>query len=126
MTFDKVEHMRHTVEDVWNHGDVEGFMVAFVDDAELQPEAGYPDGGPTITGKPEITRFFHKIHRPVELGTLEEIGDQVMCSFRWQGSPPETSYDWAFLYRFAGDRILRARYYREVEQARKASADPTS
>jgi hypothetical protein len=126
MSFDKSEHLRRTVEDVWNHGDVEGFMVAFADDAELQPEATYPDGGPTVTGKAAITRFFHKIHRPVELGALEEIGDQVMCSFRWSGSAPETRYDWAFLYRFDGDRIVRARYYRDVEHARSAAADPST
>jgi ketosteroid isomerase-like protein len=126
MSFDRVEHMRRTVEDRWNHGDVAGFMAAFTDDAELQPQAGYPDGGPTVRGKEEITRFFERIHQPVELGSIEEVGDQVMCSFRWSGSRAESGYDWTFLYRFEGDRIVRARYFQDAGAALQAARDPAS
>ena len=121
MTFDKAEQLRAAVEQVWNRGDVDGFMASFADDAELQPDATHPDGGRTITGKADITRFFTLIHRPVDLGSLEVVGSQVMCRFRWADSTPDVAYDWAFLYQFNGDRVVRARYYRDPEHARRAS-----
>jgi ketosteroid isomerase-like protein len=125
MTFDKAEHMRSSVEREWNHGDVAGFVAAFTEDAELQPDARYPEGGRTIVGKADITRFFTSIHRPVELGAMSVHGPQVMCRFRWADSAPDVAFDWAFLYRFDGERIVRARYYRDYEHARLAAqADP--
>jgi ketosteroid isomerase-like protein len=126
MSYDRVDHMRRTVIDMWNHGDVAGFMAAFTEDAVLQPLASYPDGGERIEGKENITRFFERIHRPVELGDITEVADQVMCSFRWAGSRPETGYDWTFLYRFEGEQIVRARYFEDAEKARQAALDPAS
>ncbi|MGH8999072.1 MAG: nuclear transport factor 2 family protein [Acidimicrobiia bacterium] len=122
MSFDRVEHMRRSVEDRWNRGDVAGFMAAFAADAELQPDATFPGGGATIRGKEKIQGFFEGIHRPVELGQIEVVGDEVMCSFRWAGGPAEAGYDWTFLYRFCGDQIVRARYYADPEHARQAAA----
>jgi ketosteroid isomerase-like protein len=118
--------MRRTVEELWNRGDLAGFMAAFTEDAELQPQAGYPDGGAVIRGKQEITQFFEGILRPVELGTMQAVGQDVMCSFRWAGSPADTGFDWTFLYRFEGERIVRARYFTDSGQALRAAQDPAS
>ena len=99
--FDRVEHMRRSVEDQWNHGDVEGFMAAFAEDAVLAPQARHLDDGPLIKGKEEITRFFEKIHRAVEFTSLVEVGvEEVLGSFRWVDSAPDGADDWMLLYRF--------------------------
>jgi ketosteroid isomerase-like protein len=121
MTLEPAERLRRAVEQEWNHGDVAGFTRCFAEDAELQPDATYPDGGTTITGRGEITRFFRSIHRPVELGPLSTVGDQVMCRFRWADSSPEVAFDWAFLYRFEGEHVVRARYYRDADHASLAA-----
>ncbi len=110
--FDPVEHLRRSVDEVWNAGDVAGFMAAFADDAVLAPQADRDDDGPLITGKAEITRFFEKIHRPTVWTSLRAVGDsEVLGSFRWADSPETGGEDWFLRYTYHGRTIVRARYY---------------
>ena len=116
--FDRVEHLRRSVDEVWNRGDVAGFMEAFAEDAVLAPRASYPDDGPLITGKAEITRFFERIHRPTVWTSLQAVGDsEVLGSFRWADNPSTEGDDWFLLYEYAGRSIVRARYYDHADKA---------
>ena len=116
--FDPVEHLRRSVEEFWNVGDVATFMEPFAEDAVLAPQADVDDDGPLIHGKAAITRFFERTHRPVEWTSLRAVGEsQVLASFRRAGTSEAAEDEWVLLYEYAGRTIVRARYYDHPKKA---------
>jgi ketosteroid isomerase-like protein len=106
------EILRRAVEDLWNPGLLDEYMEIYADDAELQPQARFPDLGMTVTGRAAIHQFFKGIHQPVTLGEFQTTGDKVIVSFTWgTDSGGEGSPDWTLVYTFSDGKAVLAQYF---------------
>jgi ketosteroid isomerase-like protein len=106
------EILRRAVEDLWNPGLLDEYMEIYADDAELQPQARFPDLGKTVTGREAIHEFFKGIHQPVTLGEFQTTGDKVIVSFTWGTAPGgDGSPDWTLVYTFRDGKAILAQYF---------------
>jgi ketosteroid isomerase-like protein len=106
------EILRRAVEDLWNPGLLDEYMEIYADDAELQPQARFPDLGTTVTGRAAIQQFFKGIHQPVTLGEFRTTGDKVIVSFTWGTDPGgDGSPDWTLVYTFRDGKAVLAQYF---------------
>jgi ketosteroid isomerase-like protein len=126
---DNAEILRRAVEDLWNPGRLDEYMAIYADDAELQPQARFPDYGRTVTGREAIHRFFEGIHQPVRLGEFQTVGDKVIVSFRWGTDADdgvEAGPDWSLVYTFSDGKVVRAQYFVERAHALRAAGLATT
>ncbi|HEV7687147.1 MAG TPA: nuclear transport factor 2 family protein [Acidimicrobiia bacterium] len=106
------EILRRAVEDLWNPGLLDEYMEIYADDAELQPQARFPDLGTTVTGRAAIHQFFKGIHQPVTLREFQTTGDKVIVSFTWGTDPGgDGSPDWTLVYTFRDGKAVLAQYF---------------
>ena len=106
------EILRRAVEDLWNPGLLDEYMEIYADDAELQPQARFPDLGMTVTGRAAIHQFFKGIHQPVTLGEFQTTGDKVIVSFTWGSDVGgSASPDWTLVYTFRDRKAVLAQYF---------------
>jgi ketosteroid isomerase-like protein len=119
--------LRHAVEDLWNPGRLDEYMEIYTDDAELHPQARFPDLGRTVSGREAIHQFFKGIHQPVTLGEHQTVGDKVIWSFRWgTGAGNAASSDWTLVYTFRDGKAVRAQYFQNRTDAlQSAGLTPT-
>lgn len=119
---DNTDILRRAVEELWNPGRLDEYMELYADDAELQPQASFPDLGRTVTGREAIRRFFDGIHQPVTLGEFQTAGDLVIWSFRWgTGAAAGDSPDWTLVYTFRDGKAVRAQYFEDRSHALQAA-----
>lgn len=119
---DNAEILRHAVEDLWNPGRLDEYMELYTDDAELNPQARFPDLGRTVTGREAIHQFFKGIHQPVTLGEHQVVDDRVIWSFRWGTDAGDAgSPDWTLVYTFRDGKAVRAQYFQHRADALQAS-----
>lgn len=106
------EILRRAVEDLWNPGQLDEYMEIYAEDAQLQPQARFPDLGRTVTGRAAIQEFFQGIHQPVTMGEFQTTGDKVVMSFAWGTDPgPDASFDWTLVYTFRDGKAVLAQYF---------------
>lgn len=119
------ELLRRAVEDLWNVGRLDEYMEIYADDAQLQPQARFPDLGRTVTGRDAIHEFFKGIHQPVTLGEFQTEGDKVIVSFTW-GDEPEVvdvdAPDWTLVYTFRDGKAVLAQYFTDRSHALAAAS----
>jgi hypothetical protein len=121
------EILRHAVEDLWNPGRLDEYMEIYTVDAELNPQAHFPDLGRTVSGREAIHQFFKGIHQPVTLGEYQTGDDKVIWSFRWgTGAGNAASPDWTLVYTFRDGKAVRAQYFQNRTDAlQSAGLTPT-
>jgi hypothetical protein len=110
---DNAEILRRAVDELWNAGRLDEYMEIYSDDAELQPQARFPDLGPTITGRNAIHTFFAGVHTPVTWGEFRTVGDKVIASFRWDAGAAGGSPEWTLVYTFRDGKVTRAQYFQD-------------
>jgi len=110
---DNTEILRRAVDELWNVGRLDEYMEIYTDDAELQPQARFPDLGPTITGREAIHRFFKGINAPVTWGEFQTVGDKVIASFTWDTGEAGGSPSWTLVYRFRDGKVVLAQYFQD-------------
>jgi hypothetical protein len=110
---DNVEILRRAVDDLWNAGRLDEYMEIYAEDAELQPNASFPDLGVTISGKDAIHRFFKKINTPTTWKDFQTIGDKVIASFQWDSGDAGGSPTWTLVYTFKDGLVVRAQYFQD-------------
>ena len=111
---DNAEILRRAVDELWNVGRLDEYMEIYADDAELQPNASFPDLGVTINGKDAIHKFFSKINTPTTWKKFQTVGDKVIASFQWDSGSAGGSPTWTLVYTFSQDGlVVRAQYFQD-------------
>ena len=103
---DNAAILRRAVDELWNVGRLDEYMEIYTDDAELQPQARFPDLGPTITGREAIHRFFKGINAPVTWGEFQTVGEKVIASFTWDTGEAGGSPSWTLVYMFRDGKVV--------------------
>lgn len=111
---DNAEVLRRAVDELWNVGRLDEYMEIYADDAELQPNASFPDLGVTISGKDAIHKFFRNINTPTTWEKMQTVGDKVIASFQWDSGSAGGSPTWTLVYTFNPDGlVVRAQYFQD-------------
>jgi len=110
---DNTAILRRAVDELWNVGRLDEYMEIYTDDAELQPQARFPDLGPTITGREAIHKFFAGINLPVTWGEFQTVGDKVVASFTWDAGAAGGSPSWTLVYTFRDGKVVLAQYFQD-------------
>jgi ketosteroid isomerase-like protein len=102
--------------EIWNAGDIDGFVDALGDDFEFTPDPGFPDSG-TYRGT-ELRRWFDEWTRVwedvrYELLQVEERGSVMIIHSRWHlvlkqaGAPADWDFTLVVEFEGAEDRPRR-------------------
>jgi len=111
-------------------GDMDAFMALFADDAVVETDPSFPEGG-TLVG-PEAIRRFHEGLREGWRGGGEVVAkdvrtarDRVFASFDWtaigEASGIQTSSQWYLVFWLSDGKIARFRYFRSRAEALEAA-----
>jgi ketosteroid isomerase-like protein len=129
MSKENVDLVRRAIE-LWNRGDVEALVATFSNDAELEPAAGFIEGG-KMQGRDRIRSFFVRLHEgwkpgdSVAMEDFRDAGDRVMFSFRWRAtgdvSGIETSSEWIAVDTFRDGLVVRMQIFADRAEALTAA-----
>ena len=111
-------------------GDMDAFMTFFADDAVVQTDPSFPEGG-TLVGPEGIRRFHEGLHEgwrgggEVVAKDFRAASDRVFASIVWtaigEASRIETSSQWYLVFRLRDGKIARLRYFRDQSDALEAA-----
>jgi hypothetical protein len=131
MAAERAERLRGLV-DLWNAGDVDGFLDAFAEGFEFTPDPSFPDGRP-MSGE-ELRAWMHEWaetwpESELELLELEDHGPATTARSRWHLRPADSEVelpvgDFTFVVWFDGeDHPIRSAAFFDHDQA-LAAIDP--
>jgi ketosteroid isomerase-like protein len=128
MSQENVEVVRRSIE-LWNDGQVEASIDLSADDAELQTDPRFIEGG-AFRGRDELLRWSQGLRDGWVGGgsviTTEfiEVGDRVVVTGEWRGtgetSGIEASLPVTVVFTVHGGKIQRTQYFLDHEEALKA------
>jgi ketosteroid isomerase-like protein len=113
----------------WNAGDLDSMMTPYAEDAVLQTDPRFPEGG-TFEGRGAIRRFFEGLRQgwsavrgiPTD---FREGADRVLVAAEWratgEASGIETGSDWSVLYILQSGCIVSVCFFYDREQALAAA-----
>ena len=115
----------------FNAGDVDGLLDLFSEDAVVETDARFPEGG-VFEGRAALRRLYEGFHEGWEGGSVAEIarmaeapGNVVLVDFVWRGtgdaSRIETRNEISGLWSVRAGRITRVRYFFERDEALAAA-----
>jgi ketosteroid isomerase-like protein len=115
----------------FNAGDVDGLVELFAEDAVVETDHRFPEGG-VFEGRAALRRLYEGFHEGWERGSVGEItrlteapGDVLLVDFIWRGtgdaSRIETRNEISGLWSVRDGRITRVRYFLERDEALKAA-----
>ena len=113
----------------WNRGDLDSMIAPYAEDAVLQTDPRFPEGG-TFEGRGAIRRFFEGLREgwsavsgiPTD---FREGADRVLVAAEWRAtgevSGIQTGSDWSVLYVLHSGRIVSVRFFYDRGEALAAS-----
>jgi uncharacterized protein (TIGR02246 family) len=120
----------HRAFAVFTAGNMDAFMDLFTDDAVVQTDPSFPEGG-TLVGQEPIRRFHEGLnegwHGGVEVipTDVRSSGDCVLATFDWtatgEASGIEMSSQWHIVVWVRNGKIARWQYFREHADALDAA-----
>jgi uncharacterized protein (TIGR02246 family) len=129
MSVENVEIVRRLFA-AFSAGDMDAFMALLADDAVVQTDPSFPEGG-TLVGRAAIRRFHEGLHEgwrgggEVVAKDVRTAGDRVLASYDWtaigEASGIETSSQWYLVFWLPDGRIARFRYFRDHAEALEAA-----
>jgi uncharacterized protein (TIGR02246 family) len=122
---DNVELIRRLFG-VFTAGDMDAFMDLFTDDAVVQTDPSFPEGG-TLVGQEQIRRFHEGLREGWRGGgeviatDVRTVGDRVFVTCDWtatgEASGIETSSRWHLVVWVRNGKVSRWQYFRERAEA---------
>jgi ketosteroid isomerase-like protein len=118
--------------DIWNRGDLDGWLAAQAEDAEFWTSGTFPDFEPVYHGHPKLAEWWRRLHEPwdplrMEPEEFEELGDWVVCSFRFRakgvGSGIEVDLRFAAAIRVIDGRVVLTVSRRTLDEARAVALE---
>jgi uncharacterized protein (TIGR02246 family) len=129
---DNIELIRRVFA-VFSAGDTDAFMDLFTDDAVVQTDPTFPEGG-TLVGHEPIRRFHEGLREgwygggAVIATDVRTAGDRVFASVDWtatgEASRIETSSRWHIVASVRDGKIARWRYFADRAEALDAAGLP--
>jgi uncharacterized protein (TIGR02246 family) len=126
---DNVEVIRRAFA-AFSAGDIDAFMDLFTDDAVVQTDPSFPEGG-TLVGHEPIRRLHEGLHEGWHGGSaviatdVRTAGDRIFASVDWtatgEASGIETSSRWHIVVWVRDGKIARWRYFADRAEALDAA-----
>lgn len=129
MASTRVDWLRRLVE-MWNTGDLNGFLDAIGPEFTFTPDPSFPDAG-TYSGE-DLRRWMGEWAGTWEASRLEilgitEMGNAAIVASRWHltaaGGDSVPVQDFSFVTWFDGNRPVRAAAFFDDARARQAAED---
>lgn len=128
-TADNVE-LIHRLFALFTAGDIDAFMDLFTDDAVVQTDPSFPEGG-TVVGHEAIRRFHEGLQEGWHGGgevlatDVRAAGDRVFATFDWtatgEASRIQASSEWHLVVWVRNDKVARWQYFRVRSEALDAA-----
>jgi len=128
-TADNVKLIRRSFA-VFTAGDMDAFADLFADDAVVQTDPSFPEGG-TLVGQEPIRRFHEGLREGWHGGgeviatEVRAAGDRVFATVDWtatgEASGIETTSRWHIVIWVRDGKIARWQYFRESAEALDAA-----
>ena len=113
----------------WNAGDLDSMMAPYAEDAVLQTDPRFPEGG-TFEGRSAIHQFFEGLREgwSAVAGVPTDFrvdADRVLVAAEWRGtgelSGIEAGSDWSVLFTLLDGWIVGVRFFFDRREALRAA-----